>query len=152
MAPIQRPINSSTPATSTSTVVRSTAGAPGETAWAATCGESLKLGMIPQFVYYNIPDGGESFTTNNEHLASTEYMEGYFNDLKYALDTIASEGGDELVQFIMEPDFIGYLMQNANAPASQLSAMTSAAYSSGVLEAGVDPQFENNRYRFNQCH
>jgi GH18 family chitinase len=105
--------------------------------------ESLKLGMIPQFVYYNIPDGGESFTTNNEHLASTEYMEGYFNDLKYALDTIASEGGDELVQFIMEPDFIGYLMQNANAPASQLSAMTSAAYSSGVLEAGVDPQFEN---------
>ncbi|MDG2410054.1 MAG: glycosyl hydrolase family 18 protein [Pirellulales bacterium] len=105
--------------------------------------ESLKLGMIPQFVYYNIPDGGESFTTNNEHLASTEYMEGYFNDLKYALDTIASEAGDELVQFIMEPDFIGYLMQNANAPASQLSAMTSAAYSSGVLEAGVDPQFEN---------
>ncbi|MEC7501484.1 MAG: glycosyl hydrolase family 18 protein [Planctomycetota bacterium] len=105
--------------------------------------ESLKLGMIPQFVYYNIPDGGESFTTNNEHLASTEYMEGYFNDLKFALDTIASEAGDELVQFIMEPDFIGYLMQNANAPASALPAMTSAAYSSGVLQQGVDPQFDN---------
>jgi len=105
--------------------------------------ESLKLGMIPQFVYYNIPDGGESFTTNNEHLASTEYMEGYFNDLKFALDEIKSEAGDELVQFIMEPDFIGYLMQNANAPASALPAMTSAAYSSGVLEAGVDPQFDN---------
>ena len=105
--------------------------------------ESLKLGMIPQFVYYNIPDGGESFTTNNEHLASTDYMEGYFNDLKFALDEIASEAGDELVQFIMEPDFIGYLMQNAGAPASALPAMTSAAYSSGVLEAGVDPQFDN---------
>ena len=105
--------------------------------------ESLKLGMIPQFVYYNIPDGGESYATNNEHIASTEYMEAYFTDLKFALDTIATEAGDELVQFIMEPDFIGYLMQNAGAPASQLSAMTSAAYSSGVLEAGVDPQFEN---------
>ena len=105
--------------------------------------ESLKLGMIPQFVYYNIPDGGESYVTNNEHIQSTEYMEAYFRDLQFALQTIASEAGDELVQFILEPDFIGYLMQNANASASSLPAMTSAAYSSGVLETGVDPQFDN---------
>lgn len=106
--------------------------------------ESMKLGMIPQFVYYNIPDGGESYTTNNEHINSQSYMESYFRDLKIVLDTIRSEAGDELVQIILEPDFIGYLMQNANAPASALSAMTSAAYSSGVLQAGVDPQFDNS--------
>ncbi len=105
--------------------------------------ESLKLGMIPQFVYYNIPDGGESYVTNNEHIQSTEYMEAYFQDLQFALKTIAAEAGGELVQFILEPDFIGYLMQNANASASSLPAMASAAYSSGVLETGVDPQFDN---------
>ena len=105
--------------------------------------ESLKLGMIPQFVYYNIPDGGESYVTNNEHIQSAEYMEAYFQDLQFALQTIASEAGDELVQFILEPDFIGYLMQNANASATVLPAMTSAAYSSGVLTTGVDPQFDN---------
>ena len=106
--------------------------------------ESLKLGMIPQFVYYNIPDGGESYTTNLEHIGSQSYMESYFQDLKYALDAIRTEAGDELVQMILEPDFIGYLMQNADAPASAISAMTSAAYSSGVLQEGVDPQFDNS--------
>lgn len=105
--------------------------------------ESLKLGMIPQFVYYNIPDGGESFETNTQHINSVSYMEAYFQDLKFALDTISSEAGDELVQMILEPDFLGYLMQNAGASASQLSAVTSAVYSSGVLTSGVDPQFDN---------
>lgn len=106
--------------------------------------ESLKLGMIPQFVYYNIPDGGESYTTDLAHIQSLSYMESYFQDLKYALDTIRTEAGDELVQMIMEPDFIGYLMQNAGAAASDITAMTSAAYSSGVLQEGVDPQFDNS--------
>jgi endo-1,4-beta-D-glucanase Y len=105
--------------------------------------ESLKLGMIPQFVYYNIPDGGESYTTDLEHIQSLSYMESYFQDLKFALDTIRTEAGDELVQMIMEPDFIGYLMQNAGVAASDISAMTSAVYSSGVLQEGVDPQFDN---------
>ena len=106
--------------------------------------ESMKLGMIPQFVYYNIPDGGESYTTNLEHISSQSYMESYFRDLKFALDTIRTEAGDELVQMILEPDFIGYLMQNAGVSASEILAMTSAAYSSGVLQQGVDPQFDNS--------
>ena len=106
--------------------------------------ESMKLGMIPQFVYYNIPDSGESFEVDTQHINSLSYMESYFQDLKYALDAIRTEAGDELVQMILEPDFIGYLMQNAGAPASALTAMTSAAYSSGVLQAGVDPQFDNS--------
>jgi len=105
--------------------------------------ESLKLGTIPQFVYYNIPDGAESYEVDTQHINSASYMEAYFQDLKFALETIHAEAGDELVQMILEPDFLGYLMQQAGAPASQLSATTSAIYSSGVLTAGVDPQFGN---------
>jgi hypothetical protein len=105
--------------------------------------ESLKLGMIPQFVYYNIPDSGESFEIDTQHINSASYMEAYFQDLRFALETIHAEAGDELVQMILEPDFLGYLMQQAGAPASELSAVTSAIYSSGVLTAGVDPQFDN---------
>ena len=50
--------------------------------------ESMKLGMIPQFVYYNIPDSGESFEVDTQHINSLLYMESYFQDLKYALDAI----------------------------------------------------------------
>ncbi|MEK6249195.1 MAG: hypothetical protein N2C12_13520, partial [Planctomycetales bacterium] len=106
--------------------------------------ESMKLGMVPQFVYYNIPDAGESYFTNLQHIQSQSYMEAYFSDLQYALQTIHAEAGDELVQMILEPDFIGYLMQNSGLRADQISAVTSAAYSSGVLQAGVDPQFGNS--------
>ncbi|WP_432799674.1 glycosyl hydrolase family 18 protein [Poriferisphaera sp. WC338] len=105
--------------------------------------ESLKLGFTPQFVYYNIPDGGESYYTNNEHLNSEEYMRGYFEDLAYALDTIEEIAGDEKVEFILEPDFIGYLMQLGQVPADQVFAYTDQAYAAGLLERGVDPDFDN---------
>ncbi|TWT29280.1 cellulose binding domain-containing protein [Blastopirellula retiformator] len=106
--------------------------------------ESMKLGMVPQFVYYNIPDSGESYEIDTQHINSTTYMEAYFQDLKFALDTIHSVAGNELVQMILEPDFLGYLMQNAGAPASELSAVTNAIYSSGVLTRGVDPDFDDS--------
>lgn len=105
--------------------------------------ESLKLGMIPQFVYYNIPDSAESFEIATRNINSVSYMEAYFQDLQFALETIHAEAGDELVQMILEPDFLGYIMQNAGASTDQLSAVTSAIYSSGVLTQGVDPQFDN---------
>ncbi len=44
--------------------------------------ESVKLGMIPYFVWYNIPDGGESYYTDKSHIESKTYMEGYFADLR----------------------------------------------------------------------
>ena len=106
--------------------------------------ESLKLGMTPQFVWYNIPDGGESYYTNNEHLNSEEYMRGYFDDLKYALETIEEIAGDEKVEFILEPDFIGYLMQLGQVPADEVFAYTDQVYASGLLEEGVDPEFDNS--------
>ncbi|MEO8206003.1 MAG: glycosyl hydrolase family 18 protein, partial [Chthoniobacterales bacterium] len=103
--------------------------------------ESLKLGMIPMFVWYNIPDGGESYTTDTQHIADPVYMEGYFQDLKFALDLMRSEAPDELVGIVLEPDFLGYLAQNNQT--EQYPARTDSVYTSGVLIRGVDPDFPN---------
>jgi hypothetical protein len=109
--------------------------------------ESKKLGMIPFFVYYNIPDGGESYQTDKKHIESGAYMQAYFRDLKFFLDLVRTEGGDEMVGIVLEPDFLGYMMQNSNGrtptPADRLLAITSAAYDSGVLSRTTDPAFPN---------
>lgn len=102
--------------------------------------ESLKLGMIPFLVYYNIPDGGESYYTNKQHLLDPVYMEGYFTDLKFALDLARAEAKDEIVGIILEPDALGYFSQN-NEKASNVISKTSSAYSVGVLNVNVDPVF-----------
>jgi hypothetical protein len=108
--------------------------------------ESLKMGMIPFFVYYNIPDGSESYDLDRTHINDATYMTAYFKDLKFFLDIVNREAGDELVGVVFEPDFIGYMMQNSGGknpvPASQLSARTDTAKSSGVL-GSADPTFPN---------
>jgi len=104
---------------------------------------SHMLGMIPFFVFYNIADGGESYYTDTAHVQDPTYMAGYFQNLKLALDIINQESPDDMVGMVLEPDFLGYLAQIANAPASAILAMTSSAYSSGVLTSGVDPAFPN---------
>ncbi len=101
--------------------------------------ESMKLGMLSAFVYYNIPDGGESYYTDVKHMQDATYMEDYFKDLNFAIDIINKEAGDEPVIIILEPDFLGYLSQNADNPAVMM-AKTSSAYTSGVL-TGNDPVF-----------
>ncbi len=101
--------------------------------------ESLKLGMIPAFVYYNIPDGGESYYTNKQHISDPQYMQDYFKDLKLALDIIQQEAPDEKVIMILEPDFLGYLAQNSENPLT-MEALTHGAYDAGVLGAS-DPKF-----------
>ncbi|MGL5068292.1 MAG: cellulose binding domain-containing protein [Sarcina sp.] len=106
--------------------------------------ESLKLGMIPFFVYYNIPDDAEDYQVDLEHINSKEYMEAYFKDLKFFLDICIEYAGDETVGMIFEPDFLGYMMQQSGKQPDEISAIVDAAYSSGVLEKGKDPQFENN--------
>ncbi|WP_413113588.1 cellulose binding domain-containing protein [Thaumasiovibrio sp. DFM-14] len=103
--------------------------------------ESLKYGMIPSFVYYNIPDGNESYTRNMSHLISQEYMQAYFTDLKYAIDIINKEAGDETVQMILEPDALGYMAQNDDDPVTTF-VYTQAAYELGFLGEG-DPVFDN---------
>ena len=106
--------------------------------------ESLKLGIIPFFVYYNIPDSGESYQLDLEHINSKEYMEAYFKDLKFLLDICVEYGQGETIGLIFEPDFIGYMMQNAYKQPNEISAVVDCAYSSGVLEQGKDPSFPNN--------
>lgn len=102
--------------------------------------ESVKLGMIPVVVWYNIPDGGESYTTDKEHMQDEDYMQGYFEDLKFAIDIANHEAGSEKVIWVLEPDFIGYMAQNHENPVT-LMAQTNAAYDVGVLTAGIDPAF-----------
>src|SRR5207253_4756387 len=68
----------------------------------------------------------------------------YFKNLKLTLDIINQEAKDDVVGLVLEPDFLGYLAQNANAAASDIPAMTSAVYSSGLLEHGRDPEFSDS--------
>ncbi len=102
---------------------------------------SHMLGMIPFFVYYNIPAGGESYPTDLGDVQDPAYMAAYFQNLKLALTIINKESPDDVVGMVLEPDFLGYLAQNAGQPASNIAAMTHAIYTSGVLTAGVDPTF-----------
>lgn len=106
--------------------------------------ESLKLGMIPFFVYYNVPDNGESYELDLKHINDKSYMEGYYKDLKFFLDICNEYAGDETVGMIFEPDFLGYMMQQNKKNPSTISAIVDAAYSSGVLVKGKDPEFENS--------
>lgn len=121
----------------------------GWTTWTNTPGdrairyirESKKMGMIPIFVWYNIADGGESYYTDMQHVQSASYMQDYYKLLKRLLDIIKTESPDGPVGIILEPDFLGYLAQNADAPASRIMAQTNGAYTAGVLKSGTDPQF-----------
>ncbi|MCC6466275.1 MAG: cellulose binding domain-containing protein [Planctomycetes bacterium] len=119
--------------------------------------ESRKLGIIPAFVYYNIATGNESYDGDLARVRSKAYMEYYYKDLKKALEISRDEAGDDLVMFIFEPDFMGYIAQNhldgsgvpiaPNTPKTATGKMgawaeVNAAYSSGVLNtAAGDPLF-----------
>lgn len=105
--------------------------------------ESQKLGILPYFVWYNIPDGGESYYTNLQHIQSQTYMESYYEDLRFALDLIQQYSPDDPVGFVLEPDFLGYLMQQSGKRPDGIAAVVSAAYTSGVLNVDEDPVFEN---------
>ena len=102
--------------------------------------ESVKLGMIPFFVWYNIPAGGESYYTDKQHMQDEAYMASYFEDLKYALEITKAVAGDEIIGWVIEPDFLGYFAQNNSASPDAIYAATSAAYTAGVLDAN-DPAF-----------
>jgi hypothetical protein len=106
--------------------------------------ESKKLGMTPVFVFYDIPDGGESYTTDLAHIQDPAYMAAYFKDWANVISIANAEAGDDLVGYVIEPDFIGYLMQNSGLQPSQIAARVDQAYASGVLDtAAGDPQFPN---------
>ncbi len=101
---------------------------------------SRMLGIVPFFVFYNIPDGSESYELDLAHVQDPTYMAAYFRNLKLFLDIVRRESPDELVGMVLEPDFLGYLAQNAGKPASEIRAVTRMAYETGVLD-GSDPRF-----------
>lgn len=123
----------------------------GWTTWTADPGgrassyiqNSRMFGMIPFFVYYNIPDSSEGYQLDVSHAQDPNYMAAYFQNLQLTLNLIQANSPDDPVGMILEPDFLGYLAQNANAPAAAIPAATSAVYTSGVLNASSDPAFPN---------
>jgi len=103
--------------------------------------ESQRLGFIPFFVFYNIPDVNESYSIDREHLQDPAYLAAYFVNLKLLLDIIVSESPDELVGIVFEPDLIGYMAQNSGLRPAGILAATHSAYGPGLLTHGVDPEF-----------
>jgi len=104
---------------------------------------SLKYGLIPTFVWYNIPDGGESYSTDLQHIQDAAYMQGYFDLLIKTLAIFNAEAPNETIMLVMEPDFIGYMMQNSGLQPGQISAQVMGpAQAAGILKAG-DPAFSN---------
>jgi hypothetical protein len=87
---------------------------------------SKKLGMLPAFVFYQIPgNSGEGFDLDLGHARDVAYMKSYFENYKLLLDIIAAEGGNALI--ILEPDFWGYLQQNLPGVApAQIAAKVGA--------------------------
>ncbi len=118
--------------------------------------ESRKLGFIPCFVHYNVPDGGESFTTDSEHLGSAAYMQGYWKDLALFLRICREETADGWpVMVIYEPDLLGYMAQNGIQPTAASwpatggqavqvqQAYTTAGWDGAAILGAADPAFPN---------
>ena len=104
--------------------------------------ESLRFGLIPFFVYYNIPDGGESYYTNTLHINDVDYMTAYFNDLNNFMDKAESVLQGELYGIILEPDFLGYIQQNGDPSDPELVptcvSETNIAPQAGTLRTLVE--------------
>lgn len=85
--------------------------------------ESLKLGMIPFFVFYNIPDGGESYYTDLEHVQDSDYMDAYYSNLEFFLSEVTAIMKGELYGIILEPDFLGYMQQNSGKRPGEIATV-----------------------------
>ena len=105
---------------------------------------SIAMGMMPFFVYYQIPGAnGEGYALDLSNIQSSTYLRDYFLDLKFFLDIVKREGGTKEVGIDLEPDFIGYMMQLGHLRPAQISAAVQAAYASHVLDSSSDPAFPN---------
>ncbi|BFM43053.1 hypothetical protein CFS9_16940 [Flavobacterium sp. CFS9] len=110
---------------------------------------SVKMGLIPFFVFYNIPDGSESYELDLAHVKDPAYMTAYFSNLNLFLNQVKAELGDEFFGVVLEPDFLGY-MQQYNEPITTTTAVnaTSIAQNVGTLKTLVERiNFELNKKR-----
>ena len=114
---------------------------------------SLKLGIIPLFVFYNIPDGGESYTTNKGHIENPTYMKAYFKNLTLFFDHVKQEVGDEMFMVILEPDFLGYMQQNNQTASMPTSVgLNSIGNNAGTLQTlvqRINMEINNRREKDN---
>ncbi|WP_428566150.1 MAG: cellulose binding domain-containing protein [Solidesulfovibrio sp. DCME] len=83
--------------------------------------ESLVLGLVPFFVFYNIPDGGESYYTDLAHVQDADYMTAYYANLALFLSQVTAVMQGELYGVILEPDFLGYMQQNSGLAPSAIT-------------------------------
>lgn len=97
--------------------------------------ESLRHGLIPFFVYYNIPDVGEDYTIDLQHAQDPAYMTAYFKDINVFMDSVQNILNGDLYGIILEPDFLGYMQQNA-VPNNPHLIPTSVGPSSIASNAG----------------
>ena len=102
---------------------------------------SLQLGLIPTFVWYNIPDASAGYSVDLQHVQDASYMQAYFALLAKTLAIFNAEAPAETIMLVLEPDFLGFLMQQSGLPASGISAQVSGpARAAGLLKTG-DPVF-----------
>jgi hypothetical protein len=81
------------------------------------------------------------------NLQSTAYVNQVFGGLKEVAQTATNVMGSAKVGYVVEPDTLGYLLQQYAAAyggdPDRMPAATSGAYDSGALVRGVDPDFPN---------
>jgi hypothetical protein len=104
--------------------------------------ESLRHGLIPFFVYYNIPSDDESYQSDLKNVQDATYMTAYFKDLNIFMDSVENVMKGELYGIILEPDFLGYMQQNAvpNDPTAIKTAVgaTTIAANAGNISTLID--------------
>ncbi len=100
---------------------------------------SLKYGLTPFFVFYNIPGGNESYVTDIGNARNADYMTLYFQDLEGMIDDMIDVMGDELFGIILEPDFLGYMQQLAvsNGEASNDPSQIATAVGTDEIATGA---------------
>ena len=136
-------------------------GQPNDAAWRKSSGgydgkkliqsvrESMKFGALPTVVYYNIMCPNESQQVALDNIKNEPFLVGYFEDLKFTIQTIRSIANGATVAMVIEPDFLAYMMQSAKsgstyADPSTIEAMTQAAYTAGLLpDPGASERLPN---------
>jgi len=96
--------------------------------------ESIRFGLVPFYVYYNIPAGSEDFNIDLQHARDPLYMNDYFQDLNTFMEEAQTELKGELYGIILEPDFLGYMQQGG---VSNLGTNDPTKISSAVAETEI---------------
>ncbi|WP_239469873.1 fibronectin type III domain-containing protein [Archangium violaceum] len=109
--------------------------------------KSKEQGMTPIYVVYGIGGNTDSASVVWGNIQSSAFLSQYFQGLRDVGQTATSILGTGRVGYLIEPDTLGYIQQQYASQygddPSRMPAATYAAYDSGVLQRGVDPDFPN---------